>query len=116
MGFSPTILRLVCLCFPLSSIFLEIPICFYLFIFVGFVQLDDSLFVGMDIVLSSSLSLFSTFTITVFDANQCPGSLINHSFVLYFAHLGFVEIVLLLDIACYTFDFFGYTCLILLYV
>ena len=88
----------------------------YLFIFVGFVQLDDSLFVGIEIVLSSGLYLFSTFTITVFDANQCPGSLINHGFVLYFAHLGFVEIVLLLDIAYYTFDFFGYTCLILLYV
>ena len=44
----------------------------------------------------------------VFDANQCPGSLINHGFVLYFAHLGFVEIVLLLDIAYYMYDFFGY--------
>ena len=76
----------------------------YLFIFLGFVQLDDSLFVGIEIVLSSSLSLFSTFTVTVFDANQCPGSLINHGFVLYFAHLGFVEIVLLLDIAYYTYD------------
>ena len=75
-----------------------------LFIFVGFVQLDDSLFVGIEIVLSSSLSLFSTFTVTVFDANQCLGSLINHGFVLYFAHLGFVEIVLLLDIAYYTYD------------
>ena len=83
---------------------------------MGFVQLDDSLFVGIEIVLSSGLSLFSTFTVMVFDANSCPGSLINHSFVLYFAHLGFVEIVLLLDIAYYMFDFFGYTCLILLYV
>ena len=42
----------------------------YLFIFVGFVQLDDSLFVGIEIVLSSGLSLFSTFTVTVFDANS----------------------------------------------
>ena len=75
-----------------------------LFIFVGFVQLDDSLFVGIEIVLSSGLSLFSTFTVTVFDVNQCLGSLINHGFVLYFAHLGFVEIVLLLDIAYYTYD------------
>ena len=71
---------------------------------------------GIEIVLSLGLSLFSTFTVTVFDANQCPGSLIYHSFVLYFTHLGFVEFVLLLDIAYYTYDFFGYTCLILLYV
>ena len=65
----------------------------YLFIFVGSVQLDDSLFVGIEIVLSSGLSLISTFTVMVFYANQCPGGLINHGFVLYFAHLGFVEIV-----------------------
>ena len=77
----------------------------FLFIFVGFVQLDDSLFVGIEIVYSVGLSLFSTFTVTVFDANQCPSSLINHGFVLYFAHLGFVEIVLLLDIAYYMYDF-----------
>ena len=38
------------------------------------------------------MSLFSTFIVTVFYANQCPGSLINHGFVWYFAHLGFVEI------------------------
>ena len=69
-----------------------------------FVQLDDSLFVGIEIVLSSGLSLFSTFTVTVFDVNKCLGSLINQGFVLYFAHLGFVEIVLLLDIAYYTYD------------
>ena len=71
---------------------------------MGFVQLDDSLFVGIEIVLSSGLSLFSTFTVMVFDVNQCLGGLINHGFVLYFAHLGFVEIVLLLDIAYYTYD------------
>lgn len=95
----------VCLYFPLSSIFPEIPICFYLFIFVGSVQLDDSLFVGIEIVLSSGLSLISTFTVTVFDANRCPDGLINHGFVLYFAHLDFVEIVLLLDISYYRYDF-----------
>lgn len=50
MGFPLTILKLVCLCFPLSSIFPEIPICFYLFIFVGSMQLDASLFVGIEIV------------------------------------------------------------------
>ena len=71
---------------------------------MGSVQLDDSLFVGIEIVLSSGLSLISTFTVTIFDANQCPDSLINHGFVLYFAHPGFVEIVLLLDIAYYTYD------------
>ena len=38
------------------------------------------------------MSLFSTFIVTVFYANQCLGSLINHGFVWYFAHLGFVEI------------------------
>ena len=76
----------------------------YLFIFVGSVQLDDSLFVGIEIVLSSGLSLISTFTVTIFDANQCPGGPINHDFVLYFAHLGFVEIVLFLDIS-YRYNF-----------
>ena len=35
--------------------------------------------------------MFSIFTVTVFDANSCPGSLINHGFVLYFAHLGFFK-------------------------
>ena len=83
----------------------------YLFIFLGFVQLDDSLFVGIEIVLSSGLSLFSTFTVTVFDVNQCLGSLINHGFVLYFAHLGFVEIVKFCHI---TRMIFGYTCLVIL--
>ena len=77
----------------------------YLFIFVGSVQLDDSLFVGIEIVLSSGLSLISTFTVTIFDANQCPGGPINHDFVLYFAHLGFVEIVLFLDISYYRYNF-----------
>ena len=72
---------------------------------MGSVQLGASLFVGIEIVYSVGLSLFSTFTVTVFDANQCPSSLINHGFVLYFAHLGFVEIVLLLDIAYYMYDF-----------
>ena len=91
--------------FHLLPFFQRCPfVLIYLFIFVGFVQLDDSLFVGIEIVLSSGLSLFSTFTFTVFDVNQCLGSLINHGFVLYFAHLGFVEIVLLLDIAYYTYD------------
>ena len=72
---------------------------------MGSVQLDDSLFVGIEIVLSSGLSLISTFTVTIFDANQCPGGPINHNFVLYFAHLGFVEIVLFLDISYYRYNF-----------
>ena len=42
----------------------------FLFIFVGSMQLDASLFVGIEIVYSLGLSLFSTFTVTVFDANS----------------------------------------------
>ena len=73
--------------------------------FVGFVQLDDSLFVEIEIGQSVVVDdPDGAFTVTAFDANHCPGNLFSffYSFWLalyrillfnWFAHVGFVEII-----------------------
>ena len=72
---------------------------------MGFVQLDDSLFVEIEIGQSVVVDdPDGAFTVTAFDANHCPGNLFFffYSFWLalyrillfnWFAHVGFVEIV-----------------------
>ena len=90
----------VFLCFPLSSIFPEIPICFYLFLWVlcSFLcslmihYLWELRLFYPQVCLYFPLSL-SRFLMPI----SALVSLINHSFV---------EIVLLLDISYYTYDFF----------
>ena len=73
--------------------------------FVGFVQLDDSLFVEIEIGQSVVVDdPDGAFTVTAFDANHCPCNLFFffYSFWLalyrillfnWFAHVGFVEII-----------------------
>jgi DNA cross-link repair 1A protein len=85
----------VYLCFPVS----EIPICFSFsigFNFVVFVQLDDSLFVGIEVGQSVVVDdPDGAFTVTAFDANHCPGNSYDWDCILFLLvnYVGFVETV-----------------------
>ena len=72
---------------------------------MGFVQLEYSLFVEIEIGQSVVVDdPDGPFTVTAFDANHCPGNLLfflySYGLALYrillfswFAHVGFVEII-----------------------
>ena len=75
------------------------PICFSFsigFDFVVFVQLDDSLFVGIEVGQSVVVDdPDGAFTVTAFDANHCPGNSYDWDCNLFLLvnYEGFVETV-----------------------